>query len=114
VLTAKVETIGLIQPDSARFVHRYSISSAFVCGVRRKSEGQGLYYTFGQLQKMQSLMKLKELGYSLEEVRDLWNDNSHVPSPDSLEEKIRVCESELKRLSKHNLDVMRQTVFGTV
>ncbi len=56
------------------------------------------YYTFGQLQKMQSILTLKQLGYPLEEIRDLWDDNSHVPSPDSLEEKIRICESELEQL----------------
>jgi len=58
------------------------------------------YYTFDQLQKMQSILTLKELGYSLEEIRSLWDDNSHVPTTDSLEDKIRICESELERLGK--------------
>ena len=58
------------------------------------------YYAIGQLQKMQSIMMLKELGYSLEEIRDLWDDDDHVPTCDSLEEKIRVCEQELNRLQE--------------
>ena len=58
------------------------------------------YYTFGQLQKMQSIVTLKELGYSLEEIRDLWDEDNHVPTPESLEEKIRVCESELELLKE--------------
>lgn len=56
------------------------------------------YYSVEQLQKMQSIMQLKELGYSLDEIRDLWDDETHVPSVKSLEEKIKICESELKRL----------------
>jgi len=56
------------------------------------------YYGVAQLQKMQSILQLKELGFSLEEIRDLWDDDNHVPSPESLEEKIKVCESELERL----------------
>ncbi len=56
------------------------------------------YYSVAQLQKMQSITNLKELGYSLDEIRDLWDDESHVPSVKSLDEKIRVCESELNRL----------------
>jgi len=58
------------------------------------------YYAIGQFQKMQSILRLKELGYSLEEIRDLWDDDNHVPSVDSLEEKILACESELERLKE--------------
>lgn len=57
------------------------------------------YYGIGQFQKMQSIVTLKELGFSLEEIRDLWDDDSHTPSTESLEEKIRVCEAELSRLT---------------
>lgn len=58
------------------------------------------YYAIGQLQKMQDILKLKELGFSLEEISDLWDADCHVPSTDALEEKIRVCEDELVRLKE--------------
>lgn len=53
------------------------------------------YYAVGQLQKIQSITMLKSLGYSLEEIRDLWDDESHFPSVESLEQKILACEEEL-------------------
>ena len=31
------------------------------------------YYSVGQLQKIFSITKLKSMGYSLEEIRDLWD-----------------------------------------
>jgi len=60
------------------------------------------YYTVGQLQKMQSILQLKDLGYSLEEISDLWYDTTHTPTIESLEEKILICESELKRLQERH------------
>ena len=54
------------------------------------------YYSVGQLQKMQGILSLKGMGFSLEEIRELFEDQTHVPSIDALEEKIRVCEDELR------------------
>ena len=58
------------------------------------------YYAVGQLQKIQSITTLKSLGYSLEEIRDLWDDESHFPSVESLEQKILACEEELAVLKE--------------
>jgi len=58
------------------------------------------YYAVGQLQKIQSIATLKSLGYSLEEIRDLWEDDCHFPSIESLEEKIRACKAELEVLKE--------------
>jgi len=54
------------------------------------------YYAVGQLQKIQSITTLKSLGYSL----DLWDDESHFPSVESLEQKILACEEELAVLKE--------------
>ena len=54
------------------------------------------YYSVGQLQKMQGILSLKGMGFSLEEIRELFEDQTHVPGIDALEEKIRVCEDELR------------------
>ena len=58
------------------------------------------YYSVGQLQKIFSITKLKSMGYSLEEIRDLWDDDQHFPTVESLEEKIRKCEDELAVLKE--------------
>ena len=51
------------------------------------------YYAIGQFQKMQSIKNLKELGFSLEEIKELWDDDSHSPTTEALEEKIRIVEN---------------------
>ena len=56
------------------------------------------YYSVEQLQKMQGILQLKGMGFSLEEIRELYEDETHVPGIDALEEKIRVCEDELRLL----------------
>jgi len=58
------------------------------------------YYAIGQLQKMQNILSMKEMGYSLEEIKDLWGEDEHIPTTESLENKIKICESELKRLQE--------------
>ena len=58
------------------------------------------YYSIGQFQKMQSILALKELGFSLEEIRELYEDDTHYPSAKALEEKIRICEQELQQLRR--------------
>ena len=40
------------------------------------------------------------MGYSLEEIRNLWDDEQHFPTVESLEEKIRKCEEELNMLKE--------------
>ena len=58
------------------------------------------YYAVSQLQKIQSITTLKGLGYSLDEIRDLWEDDAHFPSVESLEAKIKSCEAELAVLKE--------------
>jgi len=76
------EKIGLFEPE---FIDEWT-------GYR--------YYAVTQWQKMQSIQSLKSLGFSLEEIRDLFDETTHYPSLEALEEKIRVCESEIQRLKK--------------
>lgn len=86
---------------TVRTLRHYEDIGLFVPEIVDRSTGYR-YYTVRQLQKMESIMRLKELGYSLEEIRDLWDDESHDPSVESLEEKIKDCESELKRLKERH------------
>ena len=78
------EQIGLLVPE---IVNRWT-------GYR--------YYTVAQFQKIQNICTLKTLGYSLEEIRDIMEDESHFPSVESLEEKIVRCEQELEVLKERH------------
>lgn len=56
------------------------------------------YYSLVQFQKMQAINRLKELGFSLEEIRDLFDDDTHIPSIELLKDKIDSCDREIKSL----------------
>lgn len=56
------------------------------------------YYAVSQFQKMSNILRLKDMGYSLEEIKELYEDDNHSPSSDSLREKLEKCEQDLKRL----------------
>jgi len=86
---------------TVRTLRHYEEIGLLVPEIIDRSTGY-CYYAVGQFQKMQSILALKDLGYTLEEIRSLWDDDSHVPSVESLEEKILACESELKRLKERH------------
>ena len=46
------------------------------------------YYSINQMQKLQTIRDLQRLGFSLDEIKDLFEDNSHFPSIRQLTEKI--------------------------
>ncbi|MGN0190424.1 MAG: MerR family transcriptional regulator, partial [Candidatus Cryptobacteroides sp.] len=56
------------------------------------------YYSIGQYQKMQGILSLKEMGYSLQEIHELYEEDCHFPDIGSLEEKILECEAEILKL----------------
>ena len=58
------------------------------------------YYSYGQLQKLLSIVQLKNLGFTLAEIRDLYDDSTHYPDIRALERKIAACERELIQLRK--------------
>jgi DNA-binding transcriptional MerR regulator len=74
------EQIGLIEPDK---IDEWT-------GYR--------YYSVVQMQTMSWIRSLKDIGFSLEEIRALHEDDTHKPSISQLEEKIRQCEHQLTRL----------------
>ena len=47
------------------------------------------YYSVGQMQKALNIVRLKGLGFSLEEIRTMYDSETQRPSIDMLEEKIR-------------------------
>ena len=50
------------------------------------------YYSIAQMLKLNSIRKLQQLGFSLEEIRDLYDNESHTPSVEQLTEKINDTE----------------------
>lgn len=56
------------------------------------------YYRFEQLQKLDSVLRLKNLGFSLDEIRCLFRKKSHEPDIGVLDGKIKKCEEEIARL----------------
>ncbi|MGN0032373.1 MAG: MerR family transcriptional regulator [Candidatus Limimorpha sp.] len=67
------------------------------------------YYSVVQFQKMQAIIQLKELGFSLEEIRDIFEEETHIPSIGLLNEKIVSCEKELKAL-QHRKKVLKSLI----
>ena len=56
------------------------------------------YYSIDQMQKLQAIRDLQRLGFSLDEIKDLFEDNSHIPSIRQLTEKIKETEAQLQQL----------------
>ena len=56
------------------------------------------YYSINQMQKLQSIRDLQRLGFSLDEIKDLYDDVSHTPCVRQLTEKIKETEAQLRQL----------------
>ena len=56
------------------------------------------YYGVGQMLRLNSIRQLQRLGFSLEEIKDLFEDELHVPSIELLTEKIEETEKQLQQL----------------
>jgi len=56
------------------------------------------YYSIEQMQKLQAIRDLQRLGFSLDEIKELYEDGSHTPSIGQLDEKIKETEKQLKLL----------------
>lgn len=67
------------------------------------------YYRLEQMQRLNNIRRLKDMGFSLEEIKELFDEKSHTPRIDQLEEKIRACEAEMERLVQRR-EQLRQMV----
>ena len=56
------------------------------------------YYSIEQMQKLKDIRDLQRLGFSLDEIKDLFDDGSHTPTIRQMTEKIRETEAQLKAL----------------
>lgn len=56
------------------------------------------YYTLEQMQRLNNIRDLQRLGFSLDEIRELLEEESHSPSITQLNSKIRETEQQLRLL----------------
>jgi len=56
------------------------------------------YYSLEQMQKLNAIRELKDLGFSLDEVKEMYDDESHSPDINQLTRKIKETEQQLKTL----------------
>lgn len=56
------------------------------------------YYTVDQMQRLNSIRSLKNLGFSLDEIRDLFDDDNHVPDSDCVADKLSRTEAQITAL----------------
>lgn len=56
------------------------------------------YYTVEQMQKLGTIRELQRLGFSLDEIKALYVDDSHTPSIHQLTDKIQETERQLQLL----------------
>lgn len=56
------------------------------------------YYLVDQMQKVNAIRRLQEMGFSLDEIRSLYEADSHTPDLRQLDAKIASCEEELRQL----------------
>ena len=56
------------------------------------------YYSITQMLKLNSIRQLQQLGFTLEEIRELYDNESHAPSVEQLSKKIEDTEKQLKQL----------------
>lgn len=56
------------------------------------------YYSLAQMQKLASIRSLQRLGFSLDEIKDLYEESEHVPSIVQIDDKIRSTEAQIAQL----------------
>lgn len=97
----KIGEFSRLSRVTVRTLRHYAEMGLLVPDIIDRETGYR-YYSVGQFQKMQNILQLKELGFSLDEIRELWEGECHFPGISALEEKIRNCEAELERLKKRH------------
>ena len=79
------EQIGLLLPDEVDEATGYR------------------YYRMEQMQRLNAIKDLKSLGFSLDEIKDIYDDDTHTPSLEILEAKIDDCRRQLRELGQRRL-----------
>ena len=104
------QVIGIDLPSDSQTLRHYE-----KLGLLKPSEVDEWtgyrYYSVGQMQTLNYIRRLKDIGFSLEEILDLKLDSTSdtyfkkgegffTPSIELLQQKIAICQQELTRLQK--------------
>jgi DNA-binding transcriptional MerR regulator len=83
------EEIGLIVPDE---IDKWT-------GYR--------YYTVDQLSKMNLIIYLKGVGFSLEEIKEILEDGREMPSVDEIKQKLKECMDQIGNLKRRADELLK-------
>lgn len=64
------------------------------------------YYRLAQMQRLNGILNLKEMGFSLEEIKAIYDDDTHLPTIAQLDEKMGECNRQIMMLT-HRLQRLR-------
>ena len=67
------------------------------------------YYSIGQMQKLKSIRDLQQLGFSLDEIKDLYDNSLHVPDAAQIAEKIKETERQIQLLTRRRDRLLQLT-----
>ena len=56
------------------------------------------YYSIDQMQKLNNIRNLQQLGFSLDEIKEIFEEDSQVPTIEQLSEKIEETQRQLQKL----------------
>lgn len=65
------------------------------------------YYTLGQMQRLNTIRDLQRLGFSLDDIGELLEDDFHDPDIDALDRKIVETDRQLKSLKDRRTRLLR-------
>ena len=67
------------------------------------------YYSVEQMQRLNTIRQLQNLGFSLDEIKEMYEEGSPVPSIDQLNEKIEKTERQLQLLEARRNQLLEWT-----
>jgi DNA-binding transcriptional MerR regulator len=65
------------------------------------------YYRVDQLNKMNKIIFLKRLGFTLEEIREVFDEENQTPDIDQIQSKIEQCKQEMQKLQWRQTELSR-------
>jgi DNA-binding transcriptional MerR regulator/DNA gyrase inhibitor GyrI len=65
------------------------------------------YYRVDQLNKMNQIIFLKKLGFTLEEIRGVFDEENQTPDIDQIQSKIEQCKQEMQKLQWRQTELSR-------
>lgn len=65
------------------------------------------YYHVSQMQQLNAILRLKNLGFSLEEIRELLDEGTHTPTIPQIEEKKKATEQQIEALKAKRAELQR-------